>query len=66
MSQEAPKKNLFSYLDKVMGKDGIKTTNKLEMSIDSETAVVILGIGIGLVVFSHLLGAGVRAITPKR
>lgn len=63
MSQNENKKNLFSYLDKVMGQDGIKTTNKIDISIDSQTAITILGIGIGLVIFSHAIGAGVKALT---
>lgn len=66
MSQEAPTKNLFSYLDNIMGKDGIKTTNKIEMSVDSETAVILFGIGAGLVVFSHLLGVVIRAASSKK
>ena len=62
MSNEATKPNLFSYLDKVMGNDGIKTTNKFEISVDRETAITLLGIGVGLVIFSHLLGAGINKV----
>jgi hypothetical protein len=62
MSNEVTKPNLFSYLDKVMGNDGIKTANKLEISVDRETAITLLGIGVGLVIFSHLLGAGINKV----
>jgi hypothetical protein len=62
MSDEKQKPNLFSYLDKVMGTDGIKTSNKFEISVDSETALTLLGIGVGLIIFSHLLGAGIRKV----
>jgi hypothetical protein len=62
MSNEVTKTNLFSYLDKVMGNDGIKTANKLEISVDRETAITLLGIGVGLVIFSHLLGAGINKV----
>ena len=64
MSQN--EKNLFSYLDKVMGQDGIKTTNKINISVDSQTAVTLLGIGIGLVIFSHAIGAGLRALSKSK
>jgi len=66
MSENSNKRNLFSYLDKVMGKDGIKTTNKIDISVDSETALTLLGIGIGLVIFSHLLGTGLNALTREK
>lgn len=66
MSQNENKKNLFSYLDKVMGHDGIKTTNKINVSVDSQTAVTLFGIGIGLVIFSHAIGAGVRFLTKNK
>ena len=49
-----------------MGKDGIKTTNKIDISVDSETALTLLGIGIGLVIFSHLLGTGLNALTREK
>jgi hypothetical protein len=62
MSNEVTKPNLFSYLDKVMGNDGIKTANKLEISVDRETAITLLGIGVGLVIFSHLFGAGINKV----
>tara|TARA_R110002111_G_scaffold68624_1_gene111282 strand:- start:203 stop:397 length:195 start_codon:yes stop_codon:yes gene_type:complete len=62
MSNEVTKPSLFSYLDKVMGNDGIKTANKLEISVDRETAITLLGIGVGLVIFSHLLGAGINKV----
>jgi hypothetical protein len=62
MSNEVTKPNLLSYLDKVMGNDGIKTANKLEISVDRETAITLLGIGVGLVIFSHLLGAGINKV----
>lgn len=66
MSENQNKPNLFSYLDKVMGQDGIKTTNKIDISIDSETAMTVLGIGLGLVIFSHLLGTGIHLLIRKK
>lgn len=60
------KPNLFSYLDKVLDSEGIKTSNKIAIKVEAETAITILGIGIGLVVFSHLLGVGLRALTTKK
>lgn len=62
MSKEVTKPTVFSYLDKVMGSDGIKTANKLEISVDRETAITLLGIGVGLVIFSHLLGVGINKV----
>jgi len=62
MSNEKQPQNLFSYLDKVMGSDGIKTTNKFAISVDRETAFTLLGIGLGLVIFSHLLGVGINKV----
>jgi hypothetical protein len=66
MKEEENKRNLFSYLDKVMGQDGIKTSNKFDISVDSQTAMTLLGIGVGLVIFSHLLGAGVQLLIGKK
>lgn len=66
MSDNQNKKNLFSYLDKVMGQDGIKTSNQINISVDSQTAVTLLGIGVGLVIFSHLLGTGLRMLTRTK
>jgi len=66
MSQNGNKNNLFSYLDKVMGQDGIKTTNKIDISVDSQTALTLFGIGIGLVIFSHAIGTGLRALTKSK
>lgn len=66
MSDNQNKKNLFTYLDKVMGNDGIKTSNQINISIDSQTAITLLGIGIGLVIFSHALGAGVKLLTKRK
>ena len=66
MDDKANKPNLFSYLDKVMGKDGIKTSNKFEISVDAETALTLLGVGVGLVIFSHLLGAVITALTTSK
>lgn len=65
MSEQKQKPNLFNYLDRVMGKDGIKTSNKIAVSVDTETAFTLLGIGVGLVIFSHIVGAGVRALSKK-
>ena len=62
MSNENQKPNLFGYLDKVMGQDGIKTSNKIALSVDRETAFTLLGIGVGLIIFSHLLGAGINKV----
>jgi len=66
MDDPKNKPNLFSYLDKVLDSDGIKTSNKIEVKVDRETALTLLGIGFGLVVFSQLLGVGLRALTTKR
>ena len=66
MKEQESKPNLFSYLDRVMGQDGIKTTNKIDISVDSETAMTLLGIGVGLVIFSHLLGAGINALVGSK
>ena len=66
MDASKEKPNLFSYLDKVLDSDGIKTSNKIAISVDTQTAVTLLGIGIGLVIFSHLLGTGLRALTRKK
>ncbi len=66
MSNQENKQNLFGYLDRVLGNDGIKTSNKINISVDSQTAATLLGIGIGLVIFSHLLGAGIRALSRKK
>ena len=65
MKETENKRNLFSYLDRVMGQDGIKTSNKIDISVDSQTAMTLLGIGVGLVIFSHLLGAGVQLLIRK-
>jgi len=62
MATENKKPNLFSYLDKVLDNDGIKTSNRIEVKVERETAVTILGIGMGLVVFSHFLGVGLKAL----
>lgn len=66
MDDKKSKSNLHSYLDKLLDKDGIKTSNKIEISVDNETAVALLGIGIGLVIFSHLIGTGLKALMRKR
>lgn len=58
MSDTKEKKNLFSYLDKIMDSDGIKTSNKIQLSIDSQTAITLIALGAGLIVFSHALGVG--------
>ncbi len=66
MSQPEQKRNLFSYLDKIMGNEGIKTSNKIQISIDRETAIVLLGLGAGLIIFSHLIGIGRNLLIKKR
>jgi len=62
MPEQKEQSTIYTYLDRITGADGIKTTNKIQVAIDINTAVTIVGIGLGLVVFSHLLGAGIRAL----
>lgn len=65
METTTNKKQLFTYLDKVMGRDGIKTSNKIEIKIDQPTAITLLALGVGLVVFNHLLRIGIDSIRGK-
>ena len=58
MEDKHEKKNLFTYLDRVMGNDGIKTTNKIQVSIDRQTAITLIALGAGLILFSHAIGIG--------
>jgi|GEM_PF-3207714 len=66
MAEKKENPTVFTYLDRIMGSDGIKTSNKIEFSMDRESALTLLGIGIGLVVFSHLLGAGIQALSKNK
>lgn len=62
MSSQSEEPNVFTYLDRITGSEGIKTSNQIDVAIDGKTAVTLFGIGIGLVVFSHLLGVGLRKL----
>lgn len=66
MSNTQNKYGLFSYLDKVMGEDGIKTNNKIQLSIDSQTAITLIALGAGLIIFSHAIGIGRDLLIKKK
>ena len=63
VTEEQP--NVFTYLDRVTGTDGIKTTNKLDVSVDKQTKIFLVGLGLGLVVFSKLLSLGVEVLAGQ-
>jgi hypothetical protein len=66
MAEEKKNPTLFSYLDRALGDEGIKTTSKFEVAIDAQTAITLGAIGVGLIVFNHLLGIGVRALLKSK
>lgn len=66
MSNTQDKNGLFSYLDQIMGEDGIKTNNKIQLSIDSQTAITLLALGAGLIIFSHAIGIGRDLLIKKK
>jgi hypothetical protein len=62
MAEEQKNPSLFNYLDRALGDEGIRTTSKFDVTIDAKTAITLGAIGVGLIVFNHLLGIGVRAM----
>jgi hypothetical protein len=66
MAEEMKNPSLFNYLDRALGDEGIKTTSKFDVTIDSKTAVTIGAIGMGLIVFNHLLGIGLSAVLKSK
>jgi hypothetical protein len=66
MAEEMKNPSLCNYLDRALGDEGIKTKSKFDVTIDSKTAVTIGAIGIGLIVFNHLLGIGIKAVLKSK
>ena len=46
----------------IFSKDGIKTDNKIDISVDQKTAITLATIGVGLIVFNHVLGIVIRKV----
>ena len=67
MPQNKPNQGqgINTYLDRIIGQDGIKTSNEIKLEIDTQTAITLVGVGVGLIVFNQLLGLGIRSLFQK-